>query len=153
MSLALFLHLLAATIWVGGMFFALLVLRPSVVAVPEPARLLLWEAVLTRFFRWVGACVIVLLLTGFWMVYVRYGRPGDSPLHVHTMIATGVLMMLLFGHVLFAPFRRLRAALGERQPERAAQQLGMIRWFVAANLALGILTLFLASAGRTGAFL
>lgn len=153
MSLALFLHLLAATVWVGGMFFALLALRPSVVAVPESARLLLWEAVLTRFFRWVGLCVAVLLITGFWMVHARYGRLGDSPTNVHAMLATGLLMMLMFGHVLFAPFRRLRAALSRGEPELAARQLNQIRWFVTANLALGLLTLYLASAGRTGAFL
>lgn len=40
------LHVLAAVVWVGGMFFAWMVLRPAAVtALEPPARLRLWSAV------------------------------------------------------------------------------------------------------------
>ncbi len=42
-SLAYSLHLLAALTWVGGMFFAWMILRPAAVTALEgPARLKLW---------------------------------------------------------------------------------------------------------------
>lgn len=48
------IHLLAAIVWVGGMFFAYMVLRPAAVEVLEPpARLRLWNVVFRRFFPWV----------------------------------------------------------------------------------------------------
>ena len=38
--------------------------------------------------------------------------PGLIDSHVHLMLGLGVLMMLLAAHVYFAPFRRLRRAVG-----------------------------------------
>ena len=47
------LHVLAALVWVGGMFFAWMVLRPATVAALDgPARLRLWVEVFRRFFGW-----------------------------------------------------------------------------------------------------
>ncbi len=69
MGLAIALHVLSAVIWVGGMFFAYMAMRPAVVEVVEPAqRGALWCHTLTRFFRWVWAAVALLLITGYWMV-------------------------------------------------------------------------------------
>ncbi len=48
------LHVLAAVLWVGGMFFAWMVLRPAAVAVLQaPERLRLWAEVFRRFVQWV----------------------------------------------------------------------------------------------------
>ena len=48
-------HVVAAVIWVGGMFFALLVLRPSTGPLDPPTRLALWQRVLRAFSRGCGA--------------------------------------------------------------------------------------------------
>lgn len=49
-SLVYTLHVLAALIWVGGMFFAWMILRPAAVAALEgPARLKLWANVFNVF--------------------------------------------------------------------------------------------------------
>ena len=45
MSLGSAFHILAAVIWVGGMFFAHMVLRPSAGLLDSPTRLALWERV------------------------------------------------------------------------------------------------------------
>ena len=76
MSLAVALHALAAVIWVGGMFFAYVVLRPSVAELAAPERLLLWRRVLGRFFTWVLGCIAVLLLSGYHMVFAGFGGFG-----------------------------------------------------------------------------
>ena len=54
MSIALALHVLAITVWVGGMFFAYMVLRPIAASqLQPPQRLPLWQGVFSRFFPWV----------------------------------------------------------------------------------------------------
>ena len=60
-SLLTLLHILAAVIWVGGMFFAWMILRPALGASLEaPQRLQLWSAVFPRFFVWVWLAVLLL---------------------------------------------------------------------------------------------
>ncbi|MGN5479437.1 hypothetical protein ACTMU2_28655 [Cupriavidus basilensis] len=54
LPILLFLHVTAAVVWVGGMFFAYLCLRPVAGQVLDPpSRLQLWRGVFDRFFRWV----------------------------------------------------------------------------------------------------
>lgn len=52
-SLVYTLHVLAALIWVGGMFFAWMILRPAAVKAHRACRLGLSVNVFQRFFVWV----------------------------------------------------------------------------------------------------
>lgn len=152
MALALSLHVLAAVIWVGGMFFAVLALRPASAHLPPAERMTVWEGTLARFFRYVLAAVLVLLLTGFGMLGHRYGGMASAPLHIHLMLGLGIVMMLMFGHVFFAPFRRLRLAVAAVDPDTALKNLNQIRVFVTINLIIGVLVIVVATAGRYGLF-
>ena len=69
-------------------------------------------------------------------------------LHVHIMQALGIVMMLLFFHLYFAPWRRFRAALARGDRPAAARQLDQIRWIVTINLILGLITVAVGSSGR-----
>ncbi|HCH57240.1 MAG TPA: hypothetical protein DEV64_09140, partial [Rhodospirillaceae bacterium] len=59
-TIALALHLLAALVWVGGMFFAIMVLRLAAGELEPPVRVPLWGRVFSKFFPWVWMAVIVL---------------------------------------------------------------------------------------------
>ncbi len=60
LPLAISLHLLSATLWVGGMFFAYCILRPiAAIQFEPPQRLTLWSEVFSKFFPWVWAAVIL----------------------------------------------------------------------------------------------
>jgi uncharacterized membrane protein len=147
-TIALSLHALAAAVWVGGMFFALLALRPATLQLEPPARLELWSGVLGRFFGWVMAAIALLLATGYSMVFGVYAGFSGIGRHVHIMQGIGIIMMLLFFHLYFAPWRRFRAALARQDHAAAAAQLIQIRWIVTANLLLGLLTVAVGSSGR-----
>ena len=82
------------------------------------------------------------------MVFGVYGGFGGVGLHVHLMTATGILMMLLFLHLYFAPWRRFRAALVHADDALAARQLDQIRRLVATNLGLGLVTVAVGASGR-----
>lgn len=145
-SVALILHTLAAILWIGGMFFAYMVLRPVAAAQLEPpARLTLWNTVFTRFFPWVWAAVIILPVTGLFLAFRLFGGLGSSPPFVHLMLALGVAMVLVFFRVYFAPYRRLRAAVAAQDWPAGGKALGAIRKLVGFNLLLGLL---LVAGGR-----
>ena len=149
MSIALFLHILAAVIWVGGMFFAHVVLRPVVAGQLEPpVRLTLWVGVFKRFFPMVFAAIATLLVTGYWMVLSFYQGFDAVGMHVHIMIWTGYVMMLIFFHVFFAPFKRLKRAVAAEEWAAGGKSLVQIRKLVGINLLIGLAVIAIASGGR-----
>jgi uncharacterized membrane protein len=148
-GIALLLHVWSAVIWVGGMFFAWMVLRPVAARQLEPReRLTLWDGVFRRFFPWVFAAIAVLLVTGYWMVLSFYGGFDHVGLYVHLMHWSGYAMILIFLHVYFAPFRRLGAAVADADWPAGGRHLGQIRRLVGINLLLGLAVIALASGGR-----
>jgi uncharacterized membrane protein len=147
-SVALILHSLSAVLWVGGMFFAHQVLRPAAVTLEPGPRLVLWSRVLGRFFAWVFAAIVVLLASGYAMVFAVFGGFGKIGLHVQLMQGIGILMMLLFFHLYFAPWRRFRAATARQDWVEGGRQLGQIRTIVTINLVLGIIVVAIGSSGR-----
>jgi uncharacterized membrane protein len=148
MTLGLIVHALAAVIWVGGMFFAYVVLRQVLAPIDPRARLDLWGRVFGRFFPWVWASIVALLASGYGMIFLGLGGFAAAGVHVHVMQATGLVMMALFLHLYFAPWRRLRRALAEGDYGLAARQLTQIRWIVATNLVLGLITVAIGASGR-----
>ncbi|MEI9985070.1 MAG: hypothetical protein WDN69_18890 [Aliidongia sp.] len=72
------LHILAATIWVGGMFFAHQVLRPSLGPLEPAIRLPIWRRVFAKFFPWVWVGILALLASGYGMVFGQFGGFAGS---------------------------------------------------------------------------
>lgn len=143
------LHALGAVVWVGGMFFAYMVLRPSVPAIePPPERLKLWNRVFARFFHWVWIVVVVLMATGYVQIMTDYGGFAGAGLHIHWMHGTGWLMVLIFAYLYFKPYKVFKAAVAAEDWAAAKGALEMIRKMVAINLTLGLITVILGSTGR-----
>jgi uncharacterized membrane protein len=147
-TIALILHILGAVVWVGGMFFALLILRPASGALDPAARLALWQRVFERFFPWVFAAIALLLISGYGMVFGVFGGFARIGLHVHIMQGIGIVMILIFLHLYFAPWKRFRTALAAGNTAVAAAQLNQIRILVTVNLILGLITVAIGSSGR-----
>ena len=148
MALLIALHVLAVVVWVGGMFFAYVVLRPSAGALESEARLALWHRVFRRFFPWVWASIAVLLASGYGMIFLYFGGFAGAGLYIHVMQGIGIVMMLLFLHLFFVPWRRFSAAVERRHFPAAGKHLNQIRRIVAANLVLGLLTVIVGASGR-----
>jgi len=148
MPLLIALHILAAVVWVGGIFFAYMVLRPSAGPLEPPARLAMWRRVFGRFFPWVWASIAILLISGYTMLFVHFGGFAGAGLHINVMQLTGIVMTLLFLHLYFAPWRRFSRAVETGAVQDAAKQLNQIRRIVAVNLVLGLLTVAVGASGR-----
>lgn len=131
-----FFHLGAGVVWLGGMALLLLALRPAVIAhMAPPERLALMSAVLSRFFVMVWISIALILASGFWMLSVADMKL--APKGWHAMSGLGVLMCLIFAHIWFAPFRRLKAAVLSADWPAASNALGQIHPLVVANFVLG----------------
>jgi uncharacterized membrane protein len=139
--LLLALHLLAAAAWVGGMAFALIVLRPSLGVLDPAQRMALHLPVFRRFFVLVWHAMALLLITGFAMIFAVFGGFAGVNAFVHLMLLLGLIMSAIFLAAFFGPWRALRAAPTPASVER-------IRRLVLVNLALGVLTLIVAAFAR-----
>ena len=144
--IAITLHVLSAVIWVGGMFFAYMALRPVAASVLDPPqRLTLWSKTLMRFFIWVWLAILIIPFTGYWMIFSGFNGFAGVAWYVHIMQALVIIMILIFLHVFFAPYKRLRKALKEENYQVASDNLGQIRRFIGINLIIGILTIITAA--------
>ncbi len=148
MAIAITLHILVAVIWVGGMFFAYMALRPAAASLLEPPqRLPLWAGTFARFFPWVWASVVLLPITGYWMVFFVFGGMRQVGLHVHLMQGLGWLMIVIYLYVFFAPYRELKAAVAAKDWPAGGKALAQIRRLVGINLLLGITVTIIATGG------
>lgn len=149
MSIGIALHLLAVIIWVGGMFFAHMLLRPAAAQVLEPPlRLQLWVQVFRNFFLWVWIAITVLLLSGYWMVFSVFGGFANVGLHVHIMHGLGIVMIIIFMFVYFSSYRKLRHAVIVENFQEGGIKLAQIRRLVGINILIGLAISVIASAGR-----
>ena len=141
------LHLFAGIVWMGGMAFMLLALRPAALAVLDaPQRNRLMGFVWGRFFTMVGISIAVLFFSGMHM-YTSIFRAtrlatggGGVPLGWNVMTVLGILMMLLFGHIYgqYRRYKRAHRADDTALAQRAAAQIH--RWML-INFILGLLAI------------
>ncbi len=142
-----FFHLGAGIVWLGGMALLVLALRPVVIAqMAPPERLTLMSAVLSRFFVMVWLSITLILASGLWMLSVADMKL--APKGWHAMSGLGVLMCLIFAHIWFAPFHRLKTAVSAADWPLAAKALGQIHSLVVINFTLGWLAVLAVVAWR-----
>ena len=114
------------------MVFANFCLRPALSDLSPQLRLPLIEGVFGRFF-WVSETVIVILLTGGFLL-VQFGGARCYT----RWPETGVVMMLIFGHIRFALFPRIRRAVQAQKWPDGARAVNTVRLLVLVNLVLGV---------------
>jgi len=148
MIIALAVHVLAAVIWVGGMFFAYMILRPSLPPLEPSNRLPVWQRVFARFFPWVWLCVVALPVSGVTMVSLDFGGFSTLSPYVSLMMLLGGIMIAIFLYLYFLPWRRFRAAVSATDWPAAESQIRRIRLLVGINLLLGLATVVIGSSGR-----
>ena len=141
-------HVLSAVFWVGGMAFAYMVLRPAAGALEAPQRLGLWRRVFAIFLPWAGVAALILIVTGYVMMFVIFKRPSNAPAYIHVMEMLGLVMLAIYIFLVVRPWQRFKKAVDSGATADAAAGLAIIRKIVATNLALGVLVIIVATAGR-----
>ncbi len=146
------LHILAAVIWIGGMLFLSLVAVPVLRRIDAPlVRRDLFRAMAQRFRRLVWICVAILIPTG--IVNVLYygntaaGSPYMKALHIKLGLVAFLILMGLLHDFVIGP-RASRAMSRDGLPPTGADHLmvALAPWIGRFNLLLGIVILMLAAA-------
>jgi uncharacterized membrane protein len=149
MSIAITLHLLAAVIWVGGMFFAHQMLRPVAAELLQPPlRQPLWVGVFGRFFPWVWAAVITIAVSGYWMLFGVFGGFANVGIYVHVMHGLGLIMIAIYLYVFFSPYQKLKRAVAAQAWPEGKGYIDRIRDMVGINMILGLITIAVGAGGR-----
>jgi len=145
-DLLVFLHLAGVIVWVGGMFFAHVCLRPVAAAqLPPPQRLPLMAGALARFFVAVTVAIAAILASG--LALMATAGVARAPLHWHLMMTGGLVMAGIFALIAVHFFPRLRRGVAAADWPAAGAAMNRIRQLVAANLLLGALTVAVATLG------
>ena len=146
-ALAYSLHVLAALIWVGGMFFAWMILRPAAISALEgPARLKLWVEVFQRFFVWVWIAVVILPISGVGLLQMRFNGFETAPRYVQIMMGLYIVMVALFIRIQSLQLPELRKAVEAQAWAEGAAVMGRIRRLVGCNLIVGLVLVTIAAA-------
>jgi uncharacterized membrane protein len=142
------LHLAAAIVWMGGMTFMLIALRPATLTVMEAQpRAVLMAAVWHRFFLAVLISIAVLLASGGYMFggAMKAAREATGhavvPLGWTVMTALGGLMFAIFGHIYFAGLKNFRRAVAAAEWPAAAKAAAQIHPLMVTNFVLGWLAI------------
>jgi uncharacterized membrane protein len=137
----IWIHLLAAMFWIGGMLFFAMVLVPTLRALPPQQKAELINQIGPRFRKTGWISLGILLATGLFQLY-RLGSP---------VFAEGWLWVKLFLIVLMVSFTLLHDfVLGPRSIEISRTNPGShplrgpVRWLPRLNLAAGILVVLAA---------
>ena len=137
-------HVLAVVVWIGGMVFAHFFLRPAALKLEPPQRIRLMHGALQRFFAAVLVSIVVILVSGLWMIgrvakeSVQAGLGFNMPLDWTIMATLGIVMMAIFGHIRFALFKRLSKAVAGSDWPAGGAALASIRTWVGINLTIGL---------------
>ena len=134
-------HVLCGVIWVGGMFFAYVVLRPSLSVLEPIQRIALHTQIFRRFFLIVWHVMPLILLSGFAALFGLFGGPATAPWNISVMMLLGLIMSAVFLLIVFGPYARFR-----RTTDRTTIVASMdrIRKLITVNLVLGIVTVVVA---------
>lgn len=144
-AVAVGLHIVAAVVWVGGLFFAYVVLRPTTNSLEPPQRLQLWAGVFKRFFPWVWMAIVILFITGYWLIFNWFKGFSSAPGYVHLMHLVGWVMAILFVYLYYKLYPSFTGAVNAENWPDAGAAMNKIRQIVLANLILGMLLLLLVS--------
>lgn len=141
-------HALAAAVWVGGMFFAYVIVRPSMAQLEPPQRLGVWNGIFRRFFLIVWIIVVALPLTGYAQVYMDFGDFEAAGYAINIMHIVGLIMIGLFVYLYFLPYKKFRTAVAASEWPVAAEHLNSIRRIIHTNMMLGLITVAIGASGR-----
>lgn len=146
-AIALILHLVAINVWVGGTFFAIVILGRAIKNIEAAQQLLLWQLVLERFFTWAWVAVFILLTSGTWMVYSIYGGFDTIPVYIMLMGLIALLMISVFIYIYFFPYQQYKLLVQTNDVDSCIQKLAAIRFAGTINMILGLCVVVVIGSG------
>lgn len=152
--ISVFIHVICAAFWIGGMLFIPLILVPSIKKQPNRILLLYKTGIKFRFYGWVT--VVVLFITGFLNMYFR-GLPFTLGFFTNSnygkllIIKLGFFILMLFIAGIHDFYYGIKSIDGMQQTKNNKFKR-MARWTGILNLLLALTIAFLGIAISRGGF-
>lgn len=144
------LHVLAATFWMGGMAFNLLAVRPSMSIVEPSQRIKLAVAILKRFILFVWASIALLTATGSLMALPKLSFATNYGITLLFKLAIVAVMISIMMFIKYSLLPKLEFQITQLSPD-VSKTVGRIVSLVKVDLVFGVFVLliseFLAFAG------
>ncbi|GAB3589072.1 hypothetical protein [Acetobacter peroxydans] len=137
-SLVLAVHIISIALWIGGIFYAVAILRPSLGLLDATQRTSIMLQTMSRFFKGLTHAIPTALISG-WLLILHEGGFANAPWTVNAMQAFGIIMAGLFARLYFGPFQKVRRAI---RPQASA--FDSIRTQMLIIMALGFLAILSA---------
>ena len=148
MTIVFPLHILATIVFLGGLFFALVVFQPIARGLDLETASSLWHRMLSRFFAWAWISLLLILATGIGMVFLTFGGFSNVPMLHQVNRAIGIPAIALYGYLYFGPWRQYRRAMSRHDLIAAQKGITRIRVVMAIILTLGLVASVVSAAGR-----
>ena len=92
--------------------------------------------------------VLLLLASGYSMVFIVFGGFAGAGLHVHLMQGIGSLRTALFVWLFHGPWLAFKRAIDAEDWPSAGTNLDRIRQIISINLPLGLIVVLIGASGR-----
>lgn len=146
-SAAIALHVMAAFVWLGGIFYASVAIA-LIMSSPQPLKSAAHLArELRRFFPALCLCAALLLASSVYLVLRGFHGPQHAPIFVNLMLLRDLFMVLLVLCAWWLAYPSLRRGL--EQSDMRSVRTGLNRMLLAGliNLALGAIVFFVVITG------
>jgi len=143
-TLVLFLHVISAIIWVGGMIAIRLAVHPAMQNIEEPkVKMARTLEILRNFFSIVIIAVALIIVTAV-VMSIGIGFKGTNLSGiVHLKEAIWLIMTLNFGFMIYRRNRAERAFLSGAMQEAKEMLEPLAKFMIPVNIILGIVALYL----------
>jgi len=92
--------------------------------------------------------ILLLLASGYWMLFTTFGGFAGAGMYIHLMQMIGWLMIALFVWLFHGPWLAFKRAVDVEDWPSAGAFLNRIRQIIAVNLPLGLLVVVTGGSGR-----
>jgi uncharacterized membrane protein len=143
-SIIVFLHVISAVIWVGGMIAIRFAIHYSIQEIEDP-KVKLGRTLenLRRFFNMVIPAIIILLLTAIIMIVALGFKGTDLYNMVILKEIIWTIMTIVFITIYIKRNKAQKAFNNENLPEAKKNLLPIATYFIPINIVLGLIAIFL----------
>ncbi len=153
LAILITLHALSAAFWLGGIAMYPISIWPSINHTVTRQREYLSASAeaFARFVPWLIAFALISLISGLALLALKYGFAFKlMPIYLHLMFALGLIAVLLVGHLVFSPWKRLKKSLASGKEEDliiAEKQLHKLKFYLWLQIILTLSLIIIGSAG------
>jgi uncharacterized membrane protein len=145
MSVGLALHISGAIIWVGSLFFTLVVVHPSARELERASQLSFWHQLLARFFLWGWLGITAVAGSGIAMSSAAFGT--HSPAYVQAMMGIAAVALAIYAYLHLVPYTHFRRAISRSDWPAAQRHIMQVPLLVAITLVLTLVTAIIGASG------